>query len=376
MTLLIFLILLAIMAAVELFIYRIHALDDLSLDVHFSTDLAQYGEVIEVVEIAKNNKRLPLPFLLLKFEAPVSLLFLDMTNTTRSDYLYREDMLTMKSFSSHTRRIKARCMKRGYYSFTRVNITTSDILLIEKLAKEFDRSSNITILPEIVDSDELCNLMSITFSDVLRRRTLLTDPFALSGIREYQIWDPMKTINWTATARCGDFMVNQNVSTAMQQVTILLNLEFYNRQKSDSLLEKSISLAYSYMIRLCESGIPCSLHTNGKDILTGLPVSMEASSNVADMPHRGGKLARIDLTSEVLPFSGILKDHILQARSDNFTVIISPRSDSAFRNSIIDILPLRPSLLWVMPCYQFTPKADIERGLVNKYYRWETLGRD
>ncbi|MBR5057199.1 MAG: hypothetical protein IKX04_01395, partial [Clostridiales bacterium] len=182
MTLLIFLILLAIMAAVELFIYRIHALDDLSLDVHFSTDLAQYGEVIEVVEIAKNNKRLPLPFLLLKFEAPVSLLFLDMTNTTRSDYLYREDMLTMKSFSSHTRRIKARCMKRGYYSFTRVNITTSDILLIEKLAKEFDRSSNITILPEIVDSGELCNLMSITFSDVLRRRTLLTDPFALSGI--------------------------------------------------------------------------------------------------------------------------------------------------------------------------------------------------
>ena len=376
MTLLIFLILLAIMAAVELFIYRIHALDDLSLDVHFSTDLAQYGEVIEVVEIAKNNKRLPLPFLLLKFEAPVSLLFLDMTNTTRSDYLYREDMLTMKSFSSHTRRIKARCMKRGYYSFTRVNITTSDILLIEKLAKEFDRSSNITILPEIVDSGELCNLMSITFSDVLRRRTLLTDPFALSGIREYQIWDPMKTINWTATARCGDFMVNQNVSTAMQQVTILLNLEFYNRQKSDSLLEKSISLAYSYMIRLCESGIPCSLHTNGKDILTGLPVSMEASSNVADMPHRGGKLARIDLTSEVLPFSGILKDHILQARSDNFTVIISPRSDSAFRNSIIEILPIRPSLLWVMPCYQFTPKTDIERVLENHYYRWETIGRD
>ena len=376
MTLLIFLILLAIMAAVELFIYRIHALDELSLDVHFSTDLAQFGEIIEVVEIAKNNKRLPLPFLLLKFEAPVSLSFLDMTNTTKSDYLYREDILTMKAFSSHTRRIKAQCMKRGYYSFTRVNITTSDILLIEKLAKEFDRSSNITILPEVVDTGELSHLMSITFSDVLRRRTLLTDPFALSGIREYQPWDPMKTINWTATARCGDFMVNQNVSTSMQKVTILLNLECYNRQKTDSLLEKSISLAYSYMLQLCEAGIPCSLYTNGRDILTGLPVSMSASSNVADMPRRGGKLARIDLNKEVLPFDEILKTHIRHARSENFTVIISPRYDSAFRDSLIDILPLRPSLLWVMPCYRLSPRIDVGRELENQYYRWETIGRD
>ena len=376
MTLLIFLILLAILASVELFIYRKHALDDLSLDVHFSTDLAQFGEIIEVIETAQNNKRMPLPFLLLKFESPVSLKFLDMTNTTMSDLLYREDMLTMKPFSRHTRRIKAQCIKRGYYSFVRVNITTSDILLMEKLTKEFDNSSNITILPEVVNVDELRSLMSITFSDVQQRRTLLTDPFAFSGIREYQPWDPMKSINWTATARSGDFMVNQNASTSMRQVTILMNLEFYNQKHSDSLLEKSISLAYSYMQQLCEAGIPCSLHTNGKDILTGLPVSMETSSNLADMPQRGEKLSRIDLSSEVLPFADILESHIGHSRSDDFTVIISPRYDASFRESLIDVSSLRPSLLWVMPCYRLSPKIDVENELKNLYYRWETLGRD
>ena len=376
MTLLIFLILLAILASLELFIYRKHALDDLSLDVHFSTDLAQYGEIIEVVETAHNNKRMPLPFLLLKFESPVSLKFLDMTNTTMSDLLYREDMLTMKPFSRHTRRIKAQCIKRGYYSFVRVNITTSDILLIEKLTKEFDNSSNITILPELVNVDEFRSLMSITFSDVQQRRTLLTDPFAFSGIREYQPWDPMKSINWTATARSGDFMVNQNASTSMRQVTILMNLEFYNQKHSDSLLEKSISLAYSYMQQLSEAGIPCSLHTNGKDILTGLPVSVDTSSNVDDMPKRGEKLARIDLKQEVLPFSDIVEAHIGHSRSDDFTVIISPRYDASFRESLINILSIRPSLLWVMPCYRLSQKIDVESELKDKYYRWETLGRD
>ena len=376
MILLVLLILLAIMAAVELFIYRLHAMDDLSLDVHFSTDLARFGETIEVIEIAKNNKRLPLPFLILKFESPVSLLFLDMTNTTMTDLLYREDMLTMKPFSSHTRRIKAKCMKRGYYSFARVNITTSDLLLIEKFTKEFDRSSNITILPELVGTDELSTLMSITYSDVQQRRTLLTDPFSFSGIREYQPWDPMRAINWTATARCGDYMVTQNASTSMRQVTILLNLESYNQKQSDSLLEKSISLAYSYMLKLFEAGIPCSLYTNGRDILTGLPVSMETSSGVADMPRRGEKLARIDLEKEVLPFADILETHIVRSRSDDFTVIISARNDSAFRESLIDILPLRPSLLWVMPCYRTSPQIDVERVLSRQYYRWETVGRD
>ncbi|MBO4928444.1 MAG: DUF58 domain-containing protein [Clostridiales bacterium] len=376
MTLLIFLILLAIMAAVELLIYRLHALDDLSLDVHFSTDLARFGEIIEVVETAQNNKRTPLPFLLLKFESPVSLEFLDMTNTTRSDLLYREDMLTMKPFSRHTRRIKAKCMKRGYYSFARVNITTSDLLLIEKFTRDFDNSSNITILPEEVDVGELHSLMSITFSDIQQRRTLLTDPVSFSGIREYQPWDPIKTINWTATARSGDFMVNQNASTSMRQVTILLNLECYNRKHSDFLLEKSISLAYSYMLQLCEAGIPCSLYTNGKDILTGLPVSMEPSSNVADMPQRGGELARIDLNNEVLPFAGILESHIVQVRSDDFTVIISPRNDSSFQESLINILPLRSSLLWVMPCYRLSQEVNIERELTDQYYRWETVGHD
>ena len=86
----------------------------------------------EVIEVAENNKRLPLPFIIMKFETTAVIEFQDMTNTSRSDLLYREDMLTMKPFSRHTRRIKARCTHRGYYSFTRVNMTTSDILLMRR----------------------------------------------------------------------------------------------------------------------------------------------------------------------------------------------------------------------------------------------------
>ena len=112
----------------EIIYYRIHALENLHLKVEFSKDVAQFGEDIELIEIAENKKRLPLPFIILKFEAPREIKFYDMENTSTSDLLYRTDMLTMKAFSKHTRRIKAQCTKRGYYVFPRVGITTSDLL--------------------------------------------------------------------------------------------------------------------------------------------------------------------------------------------------------------------------------------------------------
>lgn len=376
MRLLVLLILLAILAALELFIYRKHALDNLSLDVRFSKRVARFGETVEVIETAQNSKRLPLPFLLLKFEAPTSLQFLDMTNTTSSDLLYREDMLTMKSFSQHTRRIKACCTQRGYYSFFRVNITTSDLLLIDKLNRNFENDAHLTVLPEEIPTSELQPLLSITLSDVMQRRTLLTDPFSFSGIREYQPWDPMRAINWTATAKAGDFMVNQQASTSTRQITIFLNLDFYDFKESSSLLEKSISLAYSYMLALCKSGIPCALYTNGRDVLTELPVSLDMSACLADMEHRGEALARIDLACPVIPFDELLEAHGANVRKDDYTIIISPRCDSAFRRLLVQLKPYRSSLNWIMPCYKTTPHVKLDAELMNIYQRWEMMGHD
>ena len=159
-------------------------------------------------------------------------------------------MLTMKAFSKHTRRIKATCSKRGYYVFPRVGITTADLFLLERFTKNFDNDSHLIVLPEIVKTSIVDILVSVTLSEMQCRRTLLTDPFSLAGIREYGPGDPMKSINWKASAKTGELMVNQNASTCTQKVHIFLNLENYNPKGSTSLLEKSISLTYSYLIEL------------------------------------------------------------------------------------------------------------------------------
>ena len=368
-------ILLAIFIA-EIIYYRLHALDNLHLKVDFSKNVANYGEDVELIEVAENRKRLPLPFIILKFEAPRELKFYDMVNTSTSDNLYREDMLTMKAFSKHTRRIKAMCSKRGYYVFPRVGITTSDLLLIERFTRDFPNNSHLVVLPEILNTGMIQMLTSVTLSELQCRRTLLTDPFTLAGIREYGPNDPMKSINWKASAKTGELMVNQNASTCTQKVHIFLNLDYYNQKRSTSLLERSISLTYTYLRELAELGIPASVYTNGLDVITDSPVISETDLGSATLDERAIMLARIDLKKQAVPFSETLEKYIPSTDSDDFILLISPQFNGSFRPLLTDIKSRRPSLQWLMPCYKITPDANPEPSIADSYIRWEVIGND
>ena len=361
---------------VEIVYYRKHALDNLRLKVDFSKNVADCGEDIELIEVVENKKRLPLPFIILKFATPLELKFYDTLKTPTSDFTYREDMLTMKPFSKHTRRIKVKCSKRGYYVFPRVGITTSDMFLFERFTKDFDNAANLMVLPKVLKTSITEILMSVTLSELQCRRTLVTDPFSLAGIREYGTNDPMKSINWKASARVGELMVNQNASTCAQKVNIFLNLEAYNLKGSTQLLEPAISLAYTYLLELAKLNIPASLITNGRDILSDLPVVSESDPGSTAVNKRGIMLAGIDLRKHAVPFAGILEKYMSSTDQGDFILIISPQYSDGFRALLAELKTHRPSLLWIMPCYSTTPEIGLESSISDSYMRWEVSGSD
>lgn len=378
MGIIIFLVAVGILVFLEMELYHRKGLDDLDISVRFSQEVANFGDTIDVIEVAQNKKRLPLPFLILKFETPVAIQFNDMSNVSLSDNYYREDMLSMGSFSKHTRIIKVTCAKRGFYTFTRVTASSSDMLLLEKMGVTVEANSSITILPEILASDLLDSLMSVTFSETTARRTLLTDPFSFAGIREYQPWDPMRSINWTASAKTGDFMVNQNISTSDRRVNIFLNFEKYNLKKQISLLEKTISIAYTYILALCEQGISVSLFTNGKDVVTNSLVC-DFSNETKSSFQRGLELARIDLQKEIVPFFDMFNEHVKASNGNDLNVIISANCDNKFRSSISNVISEGRNILWVLPCYDSDPMASnmaVENDIAPHFMKFEVRGHD
>jgi len=376
MEIIVLIVVIGIVFIVENLYYRYHALDDLDLSVYFSKDVASFGEDVELIEVAMNRKRLPLPFIILKFESPRGLEYYDMTNVSASDHMYREDMLSMKPLSKHTRRIKVQCTKRGYYTFPRVGITTADLFLTARYNTNFDNQSELVVLPEIDEGEFVEMLTSVTLSELQRRRTLLTDPFTLSGIREYVTTDPMNSVNWKASAKTGELMVNQRASTNAPKVHIFLNLEYYNQKRSTSLLEKSISLAYTYLCKLSEWGVQTSLNSNGLDAVTGTPLSAAADASSVELERKAVILGRIDLKQPAVPFTEAFENFLELTDHDDFIVVISPQSNAGFCLLMSEAKSRRPALNWIMPAYKLTPEVELEPDIASSYMRWEVKGHD
>ena len=101
------------------------------------------------------------------------------------------------------------------------------------------------------------------------KRQLLEDPFEYRGLREYAPFDEPRTINWKATARTGNLMVNLKGYTALRAVRIFLNLEDRGIWKRQELLELCIRIAVRIAGELLRQGIRTAVYCNARDVLTG-----------------------------------------------------------------------------------------------------------
>ena len=165
-------------------------------------------------------------------------------------------------------------------------------------------------------------------------------------------------------------MVDPNASTCTKKVHIFVNLEEYDPKASTSLLEKSISLAYSYLIELACMGIPTSIYTNGIDILTGQPEMSTIDPGIGTLNARAMMLAKIDLTKKVQPFEEMVRKNLPLIDMNDFILFISPQYTETFQMTLVDIQRRCPSLHWLMPCYNTTPSVHVLPSLAGSYTRW------
>lgn len=141
----------------------------------------------------------------------------------------------------------------------------------------------------------------------MAKRHMLEDPFEYRGIREYAPYDEMKTINWKATARTGDLMVNIRNYTSLRAVRIFLNLADTGILKNEQLVELCISIAARFAGELLEQGIRVAVYANGEDVLTGDPMKMQPSAGPGHMESINRAFARISLEEGVYPFGELFR---------------------------------------------------------------------
>jgi uncharacterized protein (DUF58 family) len=330
-------------------IYKKRALSNLDVSVHFSSSIVSCGDLITITESIANRKALPLPWVLLKFEASRGLDFLDMTNTAKSDHYYREDLLSLGMWQRHDRHIRVHCARRGYFCFVRLAVSTRDLLLLTRIAANFPCESTLIVLPEIVRAPEISTLFQKFLGDSINKKSPVCDPFTFAGIREYQPWDPYRNINWKASAKNNTLMVNINDKTNRREMTILLNVMPFSLSKDYFILEKSISLVLTWITMAVHESVPVRLITNSMDILTDESITTESGCSEDHIHQIGISLARIDLTKRVDHFIPSIESVFDDDKEGMTYVVISPNTDTRLQKFLADRSSEGHAITWVLP---------------------------
>lgn len=269
---------------------------NLDVKVDFQREPAYAGEEGYLTETITNRKWLFLPVLSVGFQVHRNLVFADGENASVSDLSYKRDIFSVGSYQKITRKISFLCSKRGYYELDKIELVSRNPLMTGRYYMTLSHPDFMYVLPGTVNQ----KLLDIPFQKIMGsvtiKKNLYEDPFEFRGIREYQPTDPMNKINWKASARSDQWMVNLYDSTCSQEIRIYLDLEEETIWKYDDIHEEGIRVAVALVDKFVAAGIPTGILSNGRDVKTGEILSIDPGTGPQQIQNIKEGLARIDLT--------------------------------------------------------------------------------
>ncbi len=343
--------------AIEL-LYRRYWDAKLEVDAYLPAENVHEGECAWVREVIINDKFLPLPTLETFFRLEKGLRYTDGENNSVSDKLYRRDVFAVGMKRKISRRFEITCEKRGYYRLDTVEMMSSDLFLQQKFLGKRTVDSSFHVYPRRVRSELIALPYQRIMGELLVHKKLESDPFSFGGMRDYSSTDPMNTINWKASAKAQNLIVNLYDSSVDQKVAILLDTADQTGSFGEALNEECIRIAAALAERLLRQGVEVTLLGNGVDCRTGQRLSL------CDIKGQGTAmlkehLARLKLGKE-MPVSALYAE----LPRDIFTVLISKNQElqKGLKTQLQDFI-------WVLPYRATLPALPSE--IRNQCVLWE-----
>lgn len=253
--------------SLQAYLFKKYSFQNLDYSCKFDKYEVFEGENFSLMEIVKNNKAMPLPWLRSDITASKWLEFGDASaQSVSNDSRIVSSFFSLGGFKAITRTWDVHCAKRGEFEIQKAYLVSSDLFGQAKISKGVDLSYTMLVLPGTMDLEEMFLLPRYLQGDTVTKRQIAEDPFYVAGIREYTNRDPMNSIHWAATAKERRLMVRNHEYTSQQSLTILLNIKSqeveYGKIVNPLLVEGSIRVCASLVTLATEEGIPVNLYAN------------------------------------------------------------------------------------------------------------------
>jgi len=226
------------------------------------------GETVDLTVRVANRKLLPLPWLELRDEVPENLAIeggkVGPCHIPSRAYLNKTT--SMSWYERVGWRYKVHCAARGYYRFGPVRTRTSDLFGFFPKEGRAGGIDYLLVYPQVVPLTQLGLPSKRPFGEQKGGEPIFENPYRVQGVRDYRPSDPLKRIDWKATARRQSLQVRVYEPTITPYFIVFLNIDTFRHSwegYNPELLERVISVAASVAKWAQDEQCAVGLYANG-----------------------------------------------------------------------------------------------------------------
>ena len=355
-------------------VYRRFWSNGLTVNVKFQSAPVFEGNTASLTETIENKSWLFMPVLQVGFRVDRNLKFPEDENAAVSDMLYERDVFSVMFYQKITRKIQFEAAKRGYYMINKVELMTKSLLADAEFHESAEVFTYLYVYPRMIGVDSLDVIFRKMMGEITAQRRLYEDPFAFRGLREYTPGDPLNKINWKASARAMNTLVNDHDSTESARCLFLLDIGDEGILRFEKVHEEGIRLAASLGAQMVDRQIPVGLLSNGTDQITGETIYLEPGSGQRQKNRLFESLARLKIEENPEPFHGLMRRYLPEiTREHPLCVLITRNQRPELVEAVQEITRTGASLLWIATVTRDIP-WKLERAAGFEIIHWEVRG--
>ena len=258
------------------------SLDEVTYTRRLSQQRVFIGEELTLAVTLTNRKPLPLGRVRVEDDLPESLEVSDAEMGASASPNTRT-LLHRTSMSWYERirwAYKVRPTERGLYHLGPANLRSGDLFGFFSSEAHVPERDILLVYPRVLPLPELGIPALRPLGESRGGMRIFQDPARPSGIREYRRGDPLKTVDWKATARMQRMQVRTFEPSSAMTMVVAVGIETtarYWEGYSPVNLERVITTAASVATHAFESRHMLGLFSNGTPILSDRPMDVAPS---------------------------------------------------------------------------------------------------
>ena len=260
------------------------SLEELTYERKFSLQRVFIGEKATLTVTLTNRKPLPLGRVRVEDDVPACMT-LEGAEVVGSPNPEAQTLRHSTSLSWYERvrwTYEYQCSRRGFFRVGPSTLRSGDLFGFFSSEHTAHDRDYVLVYPKIVSLPEIGIPSARPLGETLGGIRIFEDTSRPMGLRDYQMGDPLKTVDWKATARTGDLQVRTFEPSS--SITAVLAVAVDTMQHtwegySAVHLERIVTAAASLAVYASERQYSLGLFSNGTPVLADRPMKIAPSQS-------------------------------------------------------------------------------------------------